>query len=72
MVPNASLQPGEWHSQGKVGAVMRLTKDGPTAGDGKGGVQSGGGGLVKQYTSSGHTAVFDDTAKTMTLTSARG
>ena len=61
------------NASGVVDAYVKLTNDGPTSGDGLGGTLLGGGGaLTKATTKSGHTVALDDTAKTITTTTAGG
>lgn len=61
------------NASGVVDAYIKLTNDGPTSGDGLGGTLLGGGGaLTKATTKSGHTVALDDTAKTVSTTTAGG
>lgn len=60
------------NSSGVVDSYHRFTNDGPTAGDGLGGVLSNGGALHQTSTGGGHRLRMDDTAKKVTLESAGG
>lgn len=62
-----------YNSSGVVDSFWKHTNDGPTVGDGLGGAHYGGTAALSQMTTkSGHAMKMDDTAKTVTTTSANG
>lgn len=60
------------NAAGEIDSFTKLTNDGPTQGDGLGGVLQNGGALHKLTTSAGFTIEQNDTAKTTTVTSPGG
>ena len=57
---------------GKVDSYIKLTNDGSTPGDGKGGLKLGFAEFATIDTSGGHSITLDDVAKKITITSAGG